>query len=352
MSLEEKRKKIDNIDEKLIELLNQRAKIVLQVKEEKRKSGQQIYIPAREKEVLERLENKKGVLSNKALQNIFREIISASRDLQTKLRVCYLGPEATFSHQAALNQFGSSANLTPLESIASVFKEVEKENYDFGVVPVENSTEGSVNITLDLLLETDLNIVSEIYLDISHNLLSNSSRESIKKIYSHPQALAQCRNYLQRNFTNTELTETGSTSKAASIASKEDGSGAIASELAAEMYKIKILEKNIQDKSNNMTRFLILGKANPVKTKKDKCSILFSVQHKAGALFEALRPFHENRINLTKIESRPSKERQWEYVFFVDFEGFIEDDNVKKSLEELKKHCIFVKVLGCYPTAK
>lgn len=275
-----------------------------------------------------------------------------SKNSHKNIKVCYLGPEATFTHQAALKWFGPSVELIPLDSIVSVFKEVERGNYGFGVVPVENSTEGSVNITLDMFLESDLKIVSEIYLDITHNLLSNSSREKIKKIYSHPQALAQCRNYLQKNFSNAELIETGSTSKAALIASKENRSAAIASELAAKMYNINILEKNIQDKINNSTRFLTIGKAAPSKTKKDKCSILFSVQHKPGTLFEALRPFYDKKINLTKIESRPTKQKQWEYIFFVDFEGFIEDENVKKALEELKKHCIFIKVLGCYPSAK
>lgn len=346
--LEGLRKRIDEIDSSIAKLLQDRARIVREVSE--KKGSKEIFVPSREALVLERVSKTSGPLSAESMKAIYTEIMSASKRLQKELRIAFFGPEATFTHEAALKEFGSSLDLVALPSINEVFREVEKGSYDYGVVPVENSSEGAVNNTLDRFLDSSLGIVSEIYLDIRHCLLSNSPKEEIIKIYSHPQALAQCRGFLQKNYPKADLVEASSTSKAALIASKEKGTAAISSELAGKIYGINLIAKGIQDMSNNTTRFLVIGNSAPKKSGKDKCSIMFSVQHKPGALFSALKPFHDNKVNLTKIESRPAKQKQWEYVFFIDFEGFLEDEGVKETLEELERHCTFVKVLGCYPS--
>lgn len=350
MSLEKKRKEIDSVDEKILALLNDRAKLAKGISLEKGKKGAAVYVPERERAVLENIISKnKGPLSNKALESIYRNIISECRALEASLKIAYLGPATTFTHMAAIKNFGASCEFVPLNSINDVFAEVEKGSADYGVVPIENSTEGTINHTLDTFMESDLNIVAEIMLDIRHNLLSKHKLSEIKKIYSRPSALAQCRGWISNNLPRAELIESSSTAKAAELASLYHSSAAIASELAAEEYGLGIVAKNIQDSAHNVTRFLVIGKTRPKQAAKNKTSIMFSVKNEPGTLFKALESFSKNGINMTKIESRPGRKKAWDVVFFIDFEGYIDDENIKKALEGIKESCLFVKILGSYP---
>jgi chorismate mutase/prephenate dehydratase len=354
MDLKSLREKIDKIDNEILTLLNQRTRAVREIAKLKAKAKQEFYVPHREKKIVERLLKKnKGPLPSEALRGIFQEILNASRSIQKKLKVVYLGPEATFTHLAAVKNFGKYAIFTPAKSIADVFSEVEKGRSDYGVVPIENSTEGVINHTLDMFVSSELKICSELLLEISHNLLSKAGElREIKRIYSHPQAIAQSRNWIEDNLPNAELVETSSTAKAAEMAEKDHEGGAIASRLAASLYDLKIIAERIEDNVQNFTRFMVIGKSFPAKSGQDKTSILFSVKDKVGALHDMLTPFRENNINLTKIESRPTKLRAWEYIFFVDFVGHVEDENVKRALRQLERECLLLKILGSYPRSE
>jgi chorismate mutase/prephenate dehydratase len=347
------RKEIDEIDSEILALLSKRAEIVLQVGEFKRKAKWDLYAPEREREIYERLERlNPGIFPNQAIRSIFKEILSASLALEKPLRVAYLGPKTTFTHQACVEHFGFSAQYIPVESIKQVFRSVEAKEVDFGVVPIENSTEGAVTHTLDLFVDSHLKICGEIRLEISQNLLSKTGEiGEIRRIYSHPQALAQCRDWLERHTPSMPLLETESTAKAAEIASEDPSCGAIASKLAAELYNMKIVRANIQDNLNNLTRFLIIGNKARERTTADKTSIVFSVKDRVGVLYEILGIFAKNHINLKKIESRPSKQKAWDYYFFLDFEGHMEDERVKQALQQLEKETVFLKILGSYPKA-
>ncbi len=350
MGLAEKRKKIDSIDEKVLNLLSQRAKVAQEVAKEKGKSGTQIYVPERERSLLENLVKKnKGPFSGKAIDSIYRAIISECRALESSMKVCYLGPATTFTHMAAIKNFGNSTEFIPKDSISDVFHNVEKGVADYGVVPVENSTEGTINHTLDMFIDSELNIVAEIVLDIKHCLLSNHKLKEIKKVYSRPTALAQCRNWLAQNLPKAELLESSSTAKAAESVTLYHSSAAISSELAAKEFGLDILARNIQDNPYNATRFFVVGKTKPKKANKNKTSIMFSVKHEPGSLFRALKSFSDGKVNMTKIESRPTRRKGWEVVFFIDFEGHLEDDTAKKVLADMQKNCLFVKILGSYP---
>jgi chorismate mutase/prephenate dehydratase len=266
------------------------------------------------------------------------------------MKIAYLGPAATFAHIAAIKKFGKSLDYIECSSIADVFTEVERGRADYGVVPVENSTEGAVNHTLDMFIDSELKICSEMYLPIQHNLLSKHSKISaVKKIYSHEQVFAQCRKWLERNLPNAKLTPCTSTTQAAMLAASGKGRAAIASKVAAEEYKLNILARSIEDSAHNITRFLIIGAREVESTKRDKTSIVFSMKDKAGALHDVLAPFKKNRINLTKIESRPSKKKAWKYYFFLDMDGHKDSMRVQKALKALERVCFFVKVLGSYP---
>ncbi|MEW5766040.1 MAG: prephenate dehydratase [bacterium] len=351
MSLSELRSKIDDIDAQIIELLNKRAEAALEISQIKRQEELPIYQPDRERAVLERIKRlNAGHLSEDNIVAIYREIISGTRGLQSKrVRVAYLGPEATFSHLAARKEFGAGVDLIPKQSIPEVAREVERGEADYGVVPIENSIEGSVAYTLDTLIDSRLNICAELLLAISLNLVANCELKKIKVLYSHPQPLAQSRAWLRENLPGVEYIETSSTTAAAKLAKENSESGAIASALAAELYDLKILARHIEDKAGNYTRFLVLGnQPNPV-TGDDKTSILFSITDRPGALYRITQPFAELDINLTKIESRPSRRQLWEYIFFLDFQGHVEEDKVKKALNKLKEECLFLKVLGSYP---
>jgi chorismate mutase/prephenate dehydratase len=266
--------------------------------------------------------------------------------------IAYLGPEATFTHQAAIQRFGSSLNYAPQKTIADVFTEVSKQRADYGVVPVENSTEGVVTHTLDMFVDSDLKVVAQIVMPIQHCLLSRSRRNAIRKLYIHPQTLAQCRVWLHRNFPQAEVIETSSNARSAELAARDKQSGAIAGTLAAQKYQLPVIESDIQDSSANATRFLVLGRKCPPPSGRDRTSIMFSIADKVGALHNALAPFRRYKLNMTKIESRPSKRKAWEYFFFVDCDGHREDRKVAKALELLGQHCSFAKVLGSYPNTE
>lgn len=349
--LEKLRNDIDKIDADILKCLNRRAKVVLDVAKFKRNSGTKFYVPNREQKIVDRLKSlNKGPFPNEALRPLFREIMSASLALEEPLKIAFLGPEATFTHLAALRHFGSSGAFHPVTSIRSVFESVDTGKAEYGVVPIENSNEGVVSYTLDTFMDYDLMIHAEVMLEVSHNLLSLSGDvKKIKKIYSHPQAAAQCRGWLESNLPNVPVLEAASTAKAAEFAAEDKNIAAIASELAAKMYDLHFVERSIEDSRRNFTRFLVISHDSPPKTGKDKTSIMFSVKDKPGALFDILTPFNRARINLSKIESRPSKRKAWEYIFFVDMEGHFEDRKLKKAFEEMKDNCLFIKVLGSYP---
>ena len=270
--------------------------------------------------------------------------------IEAELTVAYLGPPATFSHMASIQHFGSSVRMVPENTIQDVFEAVEREESNYGVAPVENSTEGPVNLTLDMFIKSEVKICAEIMTKISHDLLSLSGDAwDMKKIYSHPQALSQCRDWLRKNFPHVPLEEAGSTAKAAHLAVEDPKAAAIASSLAASLYGLKVVASQIEDHLNNATRFLVLGRQGAERTGRDKTSVLFVVSHAPGTLFRVLQVFYEKGINLTKIESRPNKGKPWEYIFFIDFEGHATDPHVAQALHEVKEHVLFVKLLGSYP---
>lgn len=349
--LEPHRINIDNIDEEILDLLNRRAKEAMAIGEIKKSEGQPLYVPSRERKIFERLTAlNEGPFPNDALRGVFREIISASLSLEEVQKVGYLGPEGTFTNLAALKQFGLSAELVPVRTIPEVFDNVERGRLGFGIVPVENSLEGVVNHTLDTFVTSHLKISGEIFIEVNHNLMNKSGKaHDIERIYSHTQALGQCRKWLAENMPGTPVHEVDSTAKAAEIASQDEGAAAIASEMAVMKYSLRHVEKSIEDNSSNFTRFLIIGDFEPLPTGNDKTSIVFAAAHRAGSLYEVLAVFAKNKINMTKIESRPSRQKAWEYVFFVDLDGHKDDEKVKEALNDLVEHTAFVKVLGSFP---
>jgi chorismate mutase/prephenate dehydratase len=348
------RQDIDAIDDRMMEFLNQRASLVVQVGKLKAGEKRDFHVPSREREIYERLiSHNPGPFPNEALKSVFREIISASLALEAPMKVAFFGPKATFTHQAAQQQFGLSAELVPQKSIPAVFEDVEKGLAQYGVVPVENSTEGMVSHTLDMFMESELKINAEVMLEIHHYLLSRTGRmDDIKKVYSHPQPIAQCRNWLADNLPNVPVVDVASTAVAAQIVSEDYTGAAIASELAASMYDLKVVRERIEDQVNNFTRFLVIGKKLADKSGDDKTSLMFSVKDEVGILYRMLEPFSKRGINLSKIESRPLKKKAWEYIFFLDLVGHISDPEVAEAVQELKGCCQFVKVLGSYPRAK
>ncbi len=353
-NLKRLRKKIDRIDNNILCLLNERAGLTLDIGRVKIKGTEPIFSPKREAQVYERLiqANKGGLLEEKTIKAIYREIMSGSLALQCSPKVAYMGPEATFTQIAALRKFGKSLEYLECSNISDVFTEVERERADYGVVPIENSTEGAVNHTLDMLIDSDLKICSELYLQIRHNLLSKGRDiSSIKKVYSHQQVLAQCRKWIEKSLPHAKLIPVSSTTVAASLYVRKGTEAAIASDLAAEKYGLNILARSIEDSSHNITRFLVIGKQEVEPTGRDKTSIVFSMKDKAGALHDVLVPFKKKNINLTKIESRPSKKKAWKYYFFVDLDGHHDDKKVKKALLALRSKCPLLKILGSYPKA-
>lgn len=353
MNISEHRKAIDNLDEEIVRLLNERTRHVLEIGTLKLKQGEEIYAPHRELAVLQRLVKlNNGPITEESLRAIYREIMSSALSLEKSMTIAFFGPEATFTHQAAIRRFGASLRYSPQKTIADVFAEVSRNRADYGVVPVENSTEGVVTHTLDMFVDSDLKIVAQIVMPIQQCLIGKTPRDAIKKLYSHPQPLAQCRTWIQNNLPDAEVVETSSTTRAAELAGKEKGSAAIASSLAAERYNLQVLESDIQDNSGNMTRFFVLGRHCSPPTGHDRTSIMFSIVDKVGALHAALAPFRRFKLNMTKIESRPSKRKAWEYFFFVDCDGHYEDKKVADAIKQLGEECNFLKVLGSYPNVE
>ncbi|MCS7091566.1 MAG: prephenate dehydratase [Verrucomicrobiota bacterium] len=353
MHIQDHRKAIDRIDQQIVRLLNERTRHVLAIGELKRKMGQEVYAPHREQAVLKRVcRLNRGPITDEQLQAIYREIMSSALALEKTLTVAYLGPEATFTHQAAIQRFGSSLKYVPLKTIADVFHEVSKRRADYGVVPVENSTEGVVTHTLDMFVDSDLKIVSQIVLPIQHCLLSRYPKSKIRKLFAHPQSLGQCRTWVQANLPEVEIIETSSNARSAELARQTRYAAAIAGVLAAEKYGVPVVEYDIQDNATNATRFLVLGRQTTPPTGNDRTSLMISVMHRVGALHSALAAFRRYRINMTKIESRPSRRKAWEYFFFIDIEGHAEDPRVARALRLLAEHCNFVKLLGSYPNTE
>lgn len=351
-SLDEYRKRIDSLDGEIVRLLNERFTAAVEIGRLKHEANAPVYVPAREKQVFEKvMALNGGPMSDAHVRAIYREIMSAAISMELESSIAFLGPITTYTHQAALSKFGQSLQYLPCETIEQVFEEVEKGRARYGVVPIENSIEGGVTPTQDRLTRTPLKVAAEIYLPIHHCLIVRPGVKTPKKIHSNPQALAQCRNWLSRSFPEAELIPTRSTAGASAEVKKDPEAGAIASRLAAEAFGLEILADNIQDIAGNTTRFLVLGREFGPPSGNDKTSIFFGVRHKTGALFQSLEPLYRAGLNLTKIESRPSKQRAWEYTFFVDLEGHAEDPAVKAALDELAGECLEFTVLGSYPTA-
>jgi chorismate mutase/prephenate dehydratase len=349
--IQELRKKIDELDDRLLDLLNERARVVIEIGNIKKNEKLDFHSPSREREILERLTARnKGPFPQDTLKAVYREILSSSLSLERPLRIAYLGPRATFTHMAGMQQFGLAAQYVPVESIKDVFSEVERGRVDSGVVPVENSTEGVVNYTLDMFIDSDLKVAAEIMLEVSQNLMNRSgNQEDIRKIYTHPQVPGQCRQWLEKNMSGVPILDAPSTARAAEMAKDDPEAGAIASEMAAVLYGLQIVARKIEDNPHNFTRFLVISRKATGKTGRDKTSIMFSIKDKVGALHNMLTPFAEAGINLNRLDARPSGRQVWDYVFFLDMEGHVEEPKVAQAIERLKKDCLFLKVLGSYP---
>jgi len=350
VSLDELREQIDRIDGEILTLLNERAEAGMEVGKIKQSQNAVIYVPEREKAILSKLMDKNtGPLTDEAVKAIYREIISSIRSLEKPTTVAFLGPMHTFSQLAAQRIFGATAELHPMATLTDIFTEVERGRLDYGVVPVESSMGGGVSDTLDRFVGSNVKIINEVLLHVSQNLMSKSTQDEIKRIYSKDNAFFQCRNWLQANLPDAELVPVSSTAEAARIASEEEGAASIGSMLAAEPYGLDILVERIEDSTHNYTRFFAIGSQVVKATGKDKTSLLITVSNKPGALHHLLLPFSEMGIDLTKIESRPSRKKAWDYVFFVDLIGHVDDEKVKKVLEVISDHCTELHVLGSYP---
>lgn len=348
------RERIDVLDRQIVDLLNERAKVVVEVGHVKRQGGAgPVYAPDRETRVLEQVRRwNKGPLLDATLEAIYRELMSGSFALERPLRIGYLGPPGSFSHLAARRKFGASVEYDKLDYISAVFEEIARGHIDYGLVPIENSAIGGIGETLDSFLNSSARVCAEVLIHIHHNLLSRFPPEKIKRIYSKPEALAQCRKWLSAQLGGAEVIPSASTSKAAELAATEDGAAAIASTLAAEMYDVPIQFANIEDNPHNTTRFFVIGREAAKPTGDDKTSLMFTTEHKAGALTSVLDVFRDFGINLTHIDKRPSQRVNWEYIFFVDVLGHISEPNLQASLDEAKKHCLQLTVIGSYPRAR
>jgi chorismate mutase/prephenate dehydratase len=350
MSLEQLRAAIDGVDDRILELLRERAELVEQVGQLKDKSGESYYAPEREEALLQRLvAANKSRLPESSLRAVYREILSSMRALEQSIKVAYLGPRTTFSHQAAVTQFGHAVQFQPERTIGEVFEAVERGRSHYGVVPIENSQEGSVNATLDRFMDGGVKICAQIFLPVELNLLGAGPLEKVRKVYSHPQPFGQCRRWLAEHLPSAEYIEVSSTARAAELASAGLEAAAIAGSMAGEEFGLPVLAPSIQDAASNVTRFFVIGKKPARPSGRDKTSVMFAVKDQPGALAKALEPFERGGISLTRIESRPSKRQAWEYYFFADFAGHAEDPKVAEALAELAKVCAFARILGSYP---
>ena len=348
------RTEIDAIDAQVLALIQRRAAAAHRVGQIK--GGAPVYRPEREAQILRRVSAgaKGGLLAPERAAGVFREIISACRAVEQDLRVSFLGPKGTFSEQAALKHFGQAVQTKPYATIDEVFRAVESGECEFAVVPVENTTEGVVGRTLDLLLATPLTICSEVELRVRQNLLTKEkSLAAVKRVYSHAQSLAQCNGWLNKNLPGAERVQVGSNAEAARRASVEKKAAAIAGELAGRLYRLNVLGRGIEDEPNNTTRFLVLGHHAPGASGADRTSLVLSVDHRPGAIHALLTPIAQNGVSMSRIESRPARARasMWEYVFFIDLEGHVNDPKVAATLEQMRRRAPFLKVLGSYPVA-
>ncbi|MDH7570612.1 MAG: prephenate dehydratase [Armatimonadota bacterium] len=354
MLIDDLRDRIDEIDAQVLQLLNERARLALEIGRQKAHREESFFAPARERQVIEgMLAQNQGPLPEAAVRAIYREIISSCRALEQRLRVAYWGPPGSFTHVASMQKFGSLVDHKPYESVAEVFAAVSNKQAHYGVVPIENSTEGIVEYTLDTFNESNLIICAEVYVEVSHNLVSlASSVKEVKRLIASAQPLAQCRRWIAQHLQGIEIQEVSTTSRAAKMAAQDPTAAAIANSMAAEIYGLRILQDHIEDSPHNRTRFLVIGHTATPPSGRDKTSLLMSVRHRAGSLFRALAIFDKYDINLTMIESRPSKRTPWEYIFFIDLQGHQRDPMVQKALCRLRQEAEFVKVLGSYPEAE
>ncbi len=352
MTLDELRKQIDAIDEELVAILNRRAEIVVEIGRLKSAEGAPVYAPDREKAVLDKIRKaNKGPLPDKTLAAIYRELMSGSLALEKPLRIAYLGPQGSFSHLAAVSKFGASVEYEPVSDIRGVFEEVSRERVDFGVVPIENSVGGGVIDTLDALVETDVQICAEINQIIHHNLLALCTLNEVERVYSKPEVFSQCQRWLSETNMAGKTIAVASTSKAAEQAREERNSAAIASVLAAQLYGLNMVCENIEDAAHNVTRFFVIGRKSARVTDDDKTSVVFTTKDEPGALVNVLAAFREGGVNMSFIQSRPSKKRNWEYYFFGDLKGHKDSPALQQALKNAAAHCLRLNVLGSYPRA-
>lgn len=351
-SLGDLRQKIDALDAKIVELLNERAEVVVEVGKLKQQTKDPIYAPDREKLVLDKVRSlNKGPLPDRALEAVYRELMSGSFVLERPLRIGYLGPAGTFSHFAAVQKFGRSVGHVDLADISSVFTEVARGHIDYGMVPVENSIHGGVIDTLDAFLGSSARICAEVKVSIHHNLIAREPWEQVRKIYSKPEIFSQCRNWLASVAKGRDIEPTASSARAAELAANEPHAAAIASAIAAEMYDLQTLFENIEDNPDNVTRFFVIGREPAKKSGTDMTAIMFTTANKPGALADVLDCFKAASINLTSLEKRPSKKVNWEYYFFIDADGHADDENMLRAIADAKQHCLQLTVLGSYPKA-
>lgn len=349
------RGEIDRTDDEILQLLNRRAGFVARVAELKEKMKVPFYVPSRERQIVERLSaSNAGPFPTEAIRSVFQEVFSACLSLERTVKIAYLGPEGTFSHMAVKHQFGLSARGVPMRTIGAVFEEVERGGADLGVVPVENSTEGVIVPTLDSFVDSELKVSAEIALKISMCLLGQAGTDldRIERVYSLPVAMAQCRKWLATHLPRAAVVESASTAEAARAAHGDARGAAVASEMAAKLYDLQVLKRNIEDLAQNVTRFLVLGRQEPAATGRDKTSVLLTTRDSPGILYRVLGAFAERGFNMSKIESRPSRRRPWEYVFFVDIDGHQQDPSMREALDAVRKECEALKVLGSYPKAE
>jgi len=347
------RRRIDTFDRQIVALLNERAKVVVEIGHAKRNGAGPIYAPDREQAVLEQIRSyNQGQLQDSCLEAIWRELMSGSFALERPLRIGYLGPPGSFSHLAARKKFGASVQCDNLDNIHAVFDEIGRGHIDLGLVPIENSAIGGIGETLDAFLDSPLQVCAEVLIRIHHNLLFNGEPDRIGKIYSKPEVLAQCHNWLSVQLRQAERIPAASSSKAAELASQEPDAAAIGSTLAGEIYGLKVQFANIEDNPHNVTRFFVIGQQASRPTGDDKTSLMFTTEHQAGALTSVLDVFRDCGLNLTHIDKRPSKRVNWEYYFFVDLVGHVTENNVKQAIETARSHCLQLTVLGSFPRAR
>lgn len=352
-TIDELRQAIDSTDEELVALLSYRAELARKIGSLKDASDSVTYVPARERVVLSHVERvNRGPLPNEAIRGIFQQIIAASRNLERPVTVAYFGPQYTFTHYAALLRFGSTGQLIPADTISEVVDLVEHGTAHYGVVPIENSTEGVVRETLDALYRSTLCIIDELNVPVHHSIWGSGSLDDVKTIYSHPQPFGQCRNWLYRHLPHAQLQTAASTARAAEIVAGHPEMAAICSELAAERYGLTELADHIEDSAYNRTRFSIIGPVMSQPGGRDKTSLVFSVKHQAGALNHVLAILESYGINMTLIESRPTKEMPWQYLFYVDLQGHASDAHVAEAIERIREFCLFMRILGSYPEAE